>query len=126
MRTIVDLPEDQVKALDSLGKTQDLSRAELVRRAVASYLDAERKAAATENLDQYYGFLDDAPGAFDGLDSVDYQRKIRGEWDERDKSYGRWGMHEPATPDMQRPSPEVRAAAHEFIKNRPNKEKNKD
>ena len=34
MRTIVDIPEKDIKALDSLGKKQDLSRAELVRRGV--------------------------------------------------------------------------------------------
>jgi len=43
MRTIVDLPEDQIKALDSIGKREDLSRTELVRRAVAAYLDGAQE-----------------------------------------------------------------------------------
>ena len=70
MRTIVDIPENDVKALDSLGKKENLSRAELVRRAVQSYLEAaQRKSTAA--VDEYFGFLKDCPEAFDGLDSLD-------------------------------------------------------
>lgn len=95
MRTIVDIPEDQVKALDSLGKKENLSRAELVRRAVQNYLDVERTKSAGA-VDKYFGFLKDCPEAFDGLDGLAYERKIRAEWDDRDKMYGNWGMQDKA------------------------------
>lgn len=38
MRTIVDLPEAQIKALDSYRKREGISRAEAVRRAVEAFV----------------------------------------------------------------------------------------
>ncbi|MFM8704489.1 MAG: ribbon-helix-helix domain-containing protein, partial [Planctomycetia bacterium] len=43
MRTLVDVPEDQVKALAALCIAQGISRAEAVRRAVARLLAEERR-----------------------------------------------------------------------------------
>lgn len=43
MRTIVDLPDDQVTALDKICQQKKISRAEAVRRAVSSLLDAEKQ-----------------------------------------------------------------------------------
>lgn len=83
MRTIVDIPEDQIKALDVLGKKQDLSRAELVRRAVGQYLEAEQKSQKSK-LDQYFGLFKDDPTVFEGLDGLAWQRKMRAEWADRD------------------------------------------
>ena len=73
MRTIVDLPEKQIQALARLGKRAKLSRAELLRRAVAEYLSRHQS--------------DDEDAAF-GLwkthdeDGVDYQDRLRSEWDQ--------------------------------------------
>lgn len=104
MRTIVDIPEDAIKLLDSIGKRDDVSRAELVRRAVDLYLAEERKKKSDDAIDKYCGFLKDAPDAFDGLDGLDYQRKMRAEWDDRDREYGQWGFQEsPPTPFEGRP-----------------------
>lgn len=95
MRTIVDLPDEDIKHLDAIGKKEDVSRTELVRRAVAQYLDSE-KQRSLDAIDKYYGFLKDVPGAFDGLDGVEYQRKMRAEWDERDSLYSNWGLQDSA------------------------------
>jgi hypothetical protein len=38
VRTIVDLPEEQIKALDAYRKRHGISRAEAVRRAVAAFI----------------------------------------------------------------------------------------
>lgn len=38
MRTIADLPEEQIRALDAYSKKYGVSRAEAVRRAVANFL----------------------------------------------------------------------------------------
>jgi hypothetical protein len=43
MRTIIDLPEDQVNALAALCEAHGISRAEAVRRAVARLLAEERR-----------------------------------------------------------------------------------
>ncbi len=85
MRTIVDLPEEQIKSLDSLGKKKKLSRAALVRQAVERYINEEGQAAKGD-LDKYFGVFKDEPAIFDGLDGLAWQRKIRAEWDERDEA----------------------------------------
>ncbi len=43
MRTIIELPDDQVKALAALCSSQGISRAEAVRRAVARLLAEEHR-----------------------------------------------------------------------------------
>jgi len=73
MRTIVDLPDDQVSALREICKAQGISRAEAVRRAVAEMLGKEKSSGREE-----------AFGAWtrDRGDSVEFVRQIRKEWDE--------------------------------------------
>jgi hypothetical protein len=73
MRTIVDLPPVQLEALDALCRREGISRAEAVRRAVADHLQRQQ--------------VDPAP-AFGlwrarGADGVEYQRRLRREWDGR-------------------------------------------
>ncbi len=38
MRTIIDLSEQNIKTLDRISKSQGISRAEIIRRAVSEYL----------------------------------------------------------------------------------------
>ncbi len=72
MRTIIDLPDKQIEALKRMGEFANASRAELVRLAVAEYLD------------RHLPVQDD--GAF-GLwkkrktDGVNYQQRARDEWE---------------------------------------------
>ena len=95
MRTIIDIPEEQVKALDRLGNRQKISRAEIIRRAVADYLVAGQKREPGPLKNDIRGLVKAGdPNYFDGLDGVEYQRRIRAEWDHRDKMYGEWGMHD--------------------------------
>ena len=71
MRTIIDIPSEQLDSLASLCQREGTSRAEAVRRAVASYLNEQ-----TGDLD------DDAFGIWRKrkIDGVAYQRKLRAEW----------------------------------------------
>jgi metal-responsive CopG/Arc/MetJ family transcriptional regulator len=73
MRTIIDLPEEQVQALKALAEKTRVSRAELVRRAVSEYLDRRRVDAED----------DDAFGLWRarGQDGLAYQEARRTEWD---------------------------------------------
>jgi len=72
MRTIVDLPDEQLEPLKILGEQMKLSRSELVRRAVADYL--RRHRAVTD---------DTAFGVWRGRseDGLAYQERLRSEWD---------------------------------------------
>lgn len=71
MRTIIELPQDQLAYLDAHCRRENVSRAEAIRRAVTAML-AERSQA-------------DAAGAF-GLwrdraeDALAQQERLRNEW----------------------------------------------
>lgn len=72
MRTIVDLTQQQMVELDRLARMRELSRAELVRRAVDRFL-------AEDGVDRGAGF-----GAWkqsgNKQDGLAYQRRIRKGW----------------------------------------------
>ena len=74
MRTIIDLTEDQVEALDRLRASEHASRAELIRRAVDAFLQTQKGASIADRP----GF-----GAWKKrrVGGVTYQRKLRAEWD---------------------------------------------
>jgi hypothetical protein len=71
MRTLVDIPGDELEELNSLSRSRKVSRAELIRQAVAGFL-AENRAG-----------LEDSFGIWKkrGMDGVKYQEKLRGEWE---------------------------------------------
>lgn len=79
MRTIVDLPKEQIAALDSYAKAKGISRAAVVREAVATYLPAKKKKKISFKDHPAFGSWK-APK---GFDSVEYVRKLRAEWDHR-------------------------------------------
>jgi hypothetical protein len=77
VRTIVDLPDEQVKALDAYASKHRVSRAEAVRRAVANFLPKRRQRKIDFRNDPAFGAWKDR-----GLDAIEYQRKLRAEWDD--------------------------------------------
>ena len=70
MRTLVDLPEEELEELNVLSRSRKVSRAELIRQAVAGFL-AQNKAG-----------MEDSFGLWKrrGVDGVEYQEKLRSEW----------------------------------------------
>ncbi|MDZ7784070.1 MAG: CopG family transcriptional regulator [Halioglobus sp.] len=72
MRTIVDLPEEQIETLKQLSKQSRQSRAELVRRAIAEYLRHHH----SESSEDAFGIWRNQP-----RESLDYQYKLRDEWE---------------------------------------------
>jgi len=71
MRTIIDLPDEQVSALQRLGEHTRLSRAELVRRAVTEYLGKYH----IEEMNCAFGLWQARGG-----DGLEYEDILRGEW----------------------------------------------
>ena len=71
MRTLIDLGDTQVQALDELSKKEKRSRAALIRQAIDDYLGKRRG--------QQQG---DAFGLWGKrkVDGLAYQEKVRGEW----------------------------------------------
>lgn len=72
MRTIVDLPDAQIEALRVLEERNNVSRAELVRQAVAEYVV---KRIETHDA---FGVWKSRKTKFDG---VKYQQALRDEWE---------------------------------------------
>jgi metal-responsive CopG/Arc/MetJ family transcriptional regulator len=72
MRTIIDLPEEQVRGLELWCRRDRISRTEAVRRAI-------RAALSTQNSSPRA----DAFGAWAGkkINSRDYVESVRAEWD---------------------------------------------
>ncbi len=69
MRTLVDLPEKDIRALDARARIEQVSRAELVRRAVAGFLERQHRLP------------EEAFGAWGSAeDGLRYQRRLRDEW----------------------------------------------
>jgi hypothetical protein len=77
MRTIVDLPPEQIKALDGYRKKQGISRAEAVRRAVASFLPPKPGKRFDFRKDPAFG----SSGGLRKEDSVELVRRLREEWE---------------------------------------------
>lgn len=77
MRTLIDLPEDDMKWLDRKAAEQGKSRAALVREAVSNYRAASKPV-------QDMSWLDDAFGIWkhrtDIGDAVEWQRRERASW----------------------------------------------
>lgn len=75
MRTIVELTDEQRTWLESESRREGISRAEAIRRLVDEARRRDRKAELLEALKA-------AAGTWPGSeDSVDYQRRLRAEWD---------------------------------------------
>ncbi len=71
MRTLVDLGDAQIQALDELSKQEKRSRAALIRQAIDDYLEKRRDRHES-----------DAFGLWGKrkIDGLAYQEKVRGEW----------------------------------------------
>jgi metal-responsive CopG/Arc/MetJ family transcriptional regulator len=71
MRTLIDLGETQVRALDEIAKTEKRSRAALIRQAIDAYLSGRRNKGEG-----------DAFGLWGKrkIDGLAYQKRVRSEW----------------------------------------------
>jgi len=71
MRTIIEIPQDQVDALEAICKRESISRAEAIRRAVAAYVRHEGPSTAN----QAFGLWRGQRGS-----GLQYQEQRRREW----------------------------------------------
>ena len=69
MRTLIDIPDDDLDRLDSLGRDEKRSRASMVREAIAEYLTHHEAAS-----DSAFGLWGKQG------DGLAYQKKVRSEW----------------------------------------------
>lgn len=71
MRTLVDIRETQIQALDELSRNQKLSRAALIREAIDDYLSRHRREQATDAFGLWGNHR---------IDGLAYQERMRSEW----------------------------------------------
>jgi len=69
-RIFVDLPQPCVEELNAIAAAEKLSRAEVIRRALAAYVKQHRPAVGDA-----FGIWKDR-----GVDGVSYQEEVRSEW----------------------------------------------
>ena len=74
MRTIIDLPDDQLEALGEICAQKKVSRAAVIRQAVAGYIQ-QSKANKSENA---FGLWKKK-----NINALKYEDKLRAEWDNR-------------------------------------------
>jgi len=75
-RTIIDLPDEDLKRLDDLAEDASVPRATMLREAVAEYVVRKGKAPATPKPLAGFGALKGYYG-----DAQAYQDELRGEWE---------------------------------------------
>ncbi|WP_253308469.1 MULTISPECIES: CopG family transcriptional regulator [unclassified Rickettsia] len=73
MRTIIDIPDTQIKILDQLSQKKKISRAQIVRQAVTNYITDYTESK--KSYESAFGIWKDKK-----LDSLTYQSKLREEW----------------------------------------------
>lgn len=71
MKTLIDIAEPQIKALEEIARTENRSRAAVIRAAIDDYLSRR----ANHNNGDAFGLWGDRK-----IDGLDYQEKIRSEW----------------------------------------------
>lgn len=75
-RTIIDLPDEDLKRLDLVAEEEATSRASVLREAVAEYVVRRGKAPATPKPLAGFGSLKGYYG-----EAQAYQDELRGEWE---------------------------------------------
>ena len=73
MRTLVDIPDNQIAELNQLARLNKVSRAALVREAISDLL-ASKRAPANDAIDAAFGIRPDME------DGLEYQERLRAEW----------------------------------------------
>jgi predicted transcriptional regulator len=71
MRAIIEIGEDENRALKNLARLRGVSRAHMVREAIDRYL----QVVAPENAESAFGLWRDK-----GLDGLAYERRLRRDW----------------------------------------------
>ncbi len=77
MQTLIDIPEADLTLLDRLSQARQITRDEIVRAAVTSYLDAQQlpPIMAEDAWKKAFGSW-----AHKGEDGLAYQERLRSEW----------------------------------------------
>lgn len=76
MRTIIELPEEQIEWLAKVCARDGISRAEAIRRALIAEQARDQASSFEADLAAAFGIWKDR-----GIDSLEYERALREEWE---------------------------------------------
>ncbi len=77
VRTLISFDDKELKKIDRIARNDKKSRAQLIREAMVQYVaKKEKKLTWKEIVKQTAGIWKDRK-----IDSVEYVRKLRAEWD---------------------------------------------
>jgi Ribbon-helix-helix protein, copG family len=79
MRTIVDIPQDIIVKLDNWAAQENVSRAEVVRRALTKAVAEQDRG---KDLSRYFGAWKDLGPDQVPKDGLAWQRQLRDEWND--------------------------------------------
>ncbi len=71
MRTLVDIPEEDIELLNNVVRKLEISRAEFIRRAISSSLTPHREKMTNEAFGSWANLAEDG---------ITYQERLRAEW----------------------------------------------
>ena len=74
MRTLVDIPDDQIAELNLLAERLKVSRALLVRQAISELLESRKRADREAAIAEAFGIRPDME------DGLVVQERLRSEW----------------------------------------------
>lgn len=77
MRTIIDIPDAQIAALRELEQAKKVSRAELIRQAIAQYVTTQYVTTQSP-IESAFGAWKAGKGR--PVDGLALERKLRNEW----------------------------------------------
>jgi len=77
-RTIISIEQEEKTWLDREAKSQKVAMTEIVRRALRCY----REQKETETPPDLVQLLKQTQGIWEAGDGLDYQRRLRGEWND--------------------------------------------
>ncbi|TRW16698.1 ribbon-helix-helix domain-containing protein [Glacieibacterium frigidum] len=75
MRTIIDIPDEQLRRVDTIARRRNWSRAATVRKALEQFVESQP--------DDFDAVLDKAIAAWSHIeiDGLEWQQRLRAEWD---------------------------------------------
>lgn len=76
MRTLVDIPKDDMDDLDRISRAERKSRAAIIRAAISDYLKEQKRSDRDAAFEAAFGIWKDRD-----IDGLEYQERIRAEWD---------------------------------------------
>ncbi len=77
-RIVTDFRKDQIEKMKRITAQQGISRAEYLRRLVDGDTSSEE-----DRLKHRKAVLEAVKGSWNGEDGVEYQRRVRQEWEDR-------------------------------------------